>query len=203
MCGGCDFGDTSHSLLPSECPMPVRSPQLTSMIAVGACLLVLITSTAVRAADPPAAPTRAPAAGSEASAVELPRFQAGLWEYRRTLVRGDTAKPQVTTIRKCADPAAEMREKMADLRKKNCQFAPLKRKQDRYVSSWTCPTSGGLMRFRDVLIAKDATSYQDVSETRSAQRATEQKIEATRLGECPGLGAGAPLRPTPKRPSHP
>jgi uncharacterized protein DUF3617 len=181
--------------------MPVRSPQLTSMIAVGACLLVVITSTAVRAADPPAAP--APAAAPDTTAVELPKFQPGLWEYRRTVMRGDTARPQVTTIRKCADPGADMRQKMADLRNKNCQFAPLRRNQDRYISSWNCPTPGGPMRFRDVLIAKDASSYQDVSETRSAQHATQQKIEARRLGECPGLGSGAALPRTPRPPRKP
>jgi hypothetical protein len=181
--------------------MPVRSPQLTTMIAVSACLLVLITGTAVRAAEPPAA--AAPTAGSETSAVELPRFQAGLWEYRRTLVRGDTAKPQVTTIKKCADPAAEMREKIEDLRKKNCQFTPLRRNEDHYLSSWLCPTPSGPMRFRDVLIARDLTSYQDVSETHSAQHVTQQKIEARRLGECPGLGSGVPMPRTPKRPRQP
>ena len=104
--------------------MPVRSPQLTSMIALGACLLILI-STALRAADPPAAP--APAGRPETSAVELPRFQP-----------------------------------------------------------------------RDVLIASDLTSYQDMSETHSAQHVTQQKIEARCLGECPGLGAGTPLPRTPK-----
>jgi hypothetical protein len=149
---------------------------------MGTCI-VLLSSAAVRAAEPPPAVA---AAAPQATAVELPNFQPGLWEYRRTLVRGDTAKPQVTTIKKCADPAAEMREKIENLRKKNCQFTPLRRNQDHYLSSWTCPTPGGQMRFRDVLIAKDASSYQDVSETRSAQRATQQKIEARRLGECPG-----------------
>ncbi len=59
------------------------------------------------------------------------------------------------------------------------------------------------MRFRDVLLAKDPNGYQVVSETRSAQRVTQQKIEATRLGECPGMGSGAPLTPTPKPVHHP
>ena len=179
--------------------MPVRSPQLTSMI-VGACLLILI-STALRAADPPAAP--APAAGSETSAVELPRFQAGLWEYRRTLVSGQSAKPQVSMVRKCADPSADIREKIADLKKKNCQFTPLRRNQDHYLSSWVCQTPKGAMRFRDVLTASDESSYQDVSETHSAQHISQQKLEARRLGECPGLGAGAPMTPTPKKPRPP
>ena len=177
--------------------MPVRSPQLTSTI-VGACLLSLI-STALRAADPPATP----ATGPESSAVELPRFQPGLWEYRRTLVSGKSAKPQVSMVRKCADPSADIREKIADLKKKNCQFAPLRRNQDHYISSWVCQTPTGAMRFRDVLTAKDEGSYQDVSETHSAQHISQQKVEATRLGECPGLGAGAPMTPTLKKPRPP
>ena len=176
-------------------PLTLAALTPTALTAVVACLLILI-STALRAADPPAAP--APAGGPETNAVELPRFQPGLWEYRRTLVRGDTARPQVTTIKKCADPAAEMREKMEVLRQKHCEFAPLKRNQDRYVSSWLCPTPTGPMKFRDVLTASDLTSYQDVSETHSAQRVTQQKIEARRLGECPGLGASTPLPRTPK-----
>ena len=181
--------------------MSVRNLQLTSMIAVGTCLLVAMTCTPVRAVNPP--PARAPAADSQTSTAELPRFQAGLWEYRRTLVRGDKTKPQVTTVKKCADPAAEMREKMEALRKKSCQFTPLRRNQDHYVSSWLCPAPGGPVRFRDVLIASDLTSYQDVSEAHSAQHVTQQKIEARRLGECPGLGSGAPLRRTPKPPRQP
>lgn len=174
--------------------MPLRSPQLTSMTAVGACLLVVITSTAVRAAEPPAA--AALAAGPETSAVELPRFQAGLWEYRRTVIRADVAKPQVAIVKKCSDPGADMREKMENLKKKNCQFAPLRQTGERYISSWVCQTPTGAIRFRDVLVAKDANSYQDLSETRTAQRVTQQKLDATRLGDCPGMGSGAPLAPT-------
>ncbi len=181
--------------------MPVRSPQLTSLIALGACLLAVITSTAARATDPPAAP--APPATSETSAAELPRFQPGLWEYRRTLVSGKSAKPQVSTVRKCADPSADIREKIADLKKKNCQFAPLRRNQDHYLSSWVCQTPRGAMRFRDVLTATDDSSYQDVSETHTAQQISQQKLEAKRLGECPGLGAGAPMTPPPKKPRPP
>ena len=115
-----------------------------------------IMSTASRAADPPDTP--APAAGSETSAVELRRFQPGLWEYRRTLVSGNSAKPQVSTVRKCADPSADIRKKIADLRKRNCQFTPLRRKQDHYLSSWICQTPKGAMRFHDVLKASDESS---------------------------------------------
>jgi hypothetical protein len=153
----------------------------------------------------PAALTPVPAApAQQPPAVELPTFQFGLWEYRRTTLRADTAKPQVATIKKCADPGADMREKMENLKQKGCQFAPLKRSGDHYVSSWTCQTASGAMRFRDVLTVKNANSYQDMSETHTTQRVSQQKLEATRLGDCPGMGVGAPLTPTPNPPGgHP
>lgn len=160
--------------------MPVRRPHIETRATLVSCLL-LFSSAAVRAADPAPAGLTA-----DSAATELPSFKPGLWEYRRTLVTGDSGKAQASTIRKCADPGADIREKMANLKKKHCQFAPMRHNKDRYVSSWVCPTVSGPMRFRDVLIAKDATGYQDVSETRSGQRVTEQKIEAVRVGECPG-----------------
>jgi hypothetical protein len=80
MCGGCEFGDICDSLLPRECPMPVRSPPLTTLIALGA--LFLLTPDAAR-----------------------------------TQLRADMAKPHVSIIRKCADPGADMREKMEALKK--------------------------------------------------------------------------------------
>src|SRR5205807_1245029 len=119
------------------------------------------------------------------------------------LLAPDTGKPQVATTRKCADPTVEMREKMETLKKKGCQFAPLKRNSDRYISSWVCQTPNGAMRFRDVLLAKDADSYEDLSETHTRQRVMQQRIEAARRGECPGIGSGAPLTPTRKPPRRP
>jgi hypothetical protein len=133
-----------------------------------------------------------PGATSAAAAVELPNFQAGLWEYRRTVVKGDTASPQVSTLTKCVDPSAEIRKKMAELKSRNCQFAPLRRHGDSYASSWTCPTTDGAIRFRSVLTVTDPTSYVDMSETRSAQGVIQQKMEARRLGECPAPSVNAP-----------
>jgi hypothetical protein len=87
---------------------------------------------------------------------------------------------------------------MESLKKKNCQFAPLKKSGESYISSWTCQTPTGALRFRDVLTAKSADDYEVTSEARSPQRVSQQKLEATRVGECPGMGAGAPLTRTPK-----
>jgi len=185
--------------------MPVRCPPVTTLTAMTATFLLLAGAAPAAepaTAAPEATQPAAPAAATD-SPVELPMFRSGLWEFRRTLLRADAAKPQASTIRKCADPGADMRDKMESLKKKDCQFAPLRHTSDRYISSWTCQTPTGAMRFRDVLLAKDPNSYQVVSETRSAQRVTQQKIEAMRLGECPGMGSGAPLTPTPKPVHHP
>ena len=188
--------------------MRVRRLHLASTTALVGSFL-LLSGLPAGAADPepaaspataPAAPA-APAAAADTAAVELPSFRPGLWEYRRTLMQG--GRPQVSTTRKCADPGADMREKMAELRKKNCQFEPLRRAKEHYISSWVCQTPSGAMRFRDVLTATDDSSYQDVSETHTAQHTSQQKLEARRLGECPGLGAGAPLMPTKPPRRHP
>ena len=177
--------------------MTVRSPHLATVTALIGCFLLLVQAS-VSAADPPAGAVVAVPVAPAATPVELPGFQPGLWEYKRTLMSDGWAKPQVSTIKKCTDPTTDMREKFADLRKKSCHFEPLKRNNDRYLSSWLCQTPSGAMRFRDVLIAKDLTSYEDLLETRSGQHMTQQRIEARRLGECPGLGVGAPLKSTPK-----
>jgi hypothetical protein len=174
--------------------MTVRSPHLASTTALISGLL-LFSGGPTRAADPePAATSPAtPAPAADTAAVELPSFRPGLWEYRRTLMRG--GRPQVSTTRKCTDPGVDIREKMAQLRKKNCQFAPLRRTHEHYISTWVCQTPTGAMRFRDVLTATDDSSYQDVSETHTAQHISQQKLEARRLGECPGLGAPPPRHP--------
>jgi hypothetical protein len=147
--------------------------------------------TAATAADPKPEliepPTTAP---------ELPQFKPGLWEYRRTVANGPSAKPQVSTLRKCVDPTAEIRSKMSMLKTRNCQFTPLSKKQDQYVSSWTCPSPTGPIRFRDVLIVKDLAHYENVSEVQTAQNVSQQKIEATRVGECSKPEVPGPLGPS-------
>lgn len=146
--------------------------------------------------------TASSASSAVAEPVELPAFRFGLWEYQRTLMQGTTPTPQVTSMKKCVDPGEEMRAKMDSLKKRGCQFEPLRRHNDRYISSWVCQTQTGQLRFRDVLIVKDENGYQDVGETHSPQGVSQQKLTATRLGDCPGLGSGAPLLPTPKLPAH-
>jgi hypothetical protein len=124
--------------------------------------------------------------------VELPAFQAGLWQYRRTVVKDDSPSPRISMLRKCADPSTEIRTKMAQLESRSCRFAPLVRRRGRYLSTWICPTPEGPTRFRAVLIVKGATGYTDLSEMRSAQHVARQRIEATRIGACPENGRSTP-----------
>jgi hypothetical protein len=151
---------------------------------------LLTLGSGVSAADPETA-----SSSPQVTSPELPQFKPGLWEYRRTAANGSSAKPQVSTVRKCGDPTADIRSKMSLLKTKNCQFTPLRKTQDHYISSWTCPTPNGPVRFRDVLIVKDLTSYEDVSEAHTAQRVSQQKIEATRVGECSNAAAAGPQDP--------
>ena len=171
--------------------MTIRSAHSGTLTILGCCALMPLAHDA-HGADR-AVPTQ-----SAAAAAELPDFQAGLWEYRRIAVASDSARPRFDTLRKCADPSTEIRMKMARLKSRACQFTPLVRRDGGYVSSWTCPTPAGRISFRHVLIVRDATSYLAMSETRLGPRVVQQKIEARRLSECPGMGAGAPLLPTPK-----
>jgi hypothetical protein len=176
--------------------MSDRSAHLRMLTIVGCCVLTPFGRGAL--ADSPGQATTAPAA-----AVELPSLQAGLWEYRRTLTTAQSVKPQVSSIRKCADPGLDIREKKAALQIKGCEFGPVKRHDSRYTSSWTCTTTTGTVKFRDVLIVKDATHYEDLSEMHSAQQVTQQRIEAARVGDCPAGGIGAPKTPIPKALAHP
>jgi hypothetical protein len=129
--------------------------------------------------------------------VELPAFQAGLWQYRRTVVKDDSPSPRISMLRKCADPSTEIRTKMAQLESRSCQFTPFARQQNRYTASWTCPTPNGPMSFRAVLIVKGVTGYTDLSEMRSAQHVARWRIEAIRIGACPENAPSPPSSPSP------
>ena len=160
---------------------PVRFAPATILI----CSLLLVAGPRWAAS---AEPTAAAPTVAAARADELPHFQPGLWEYRRTLMKPGADKPQVSTFQKCSNPTTEFRQKMAELEKKGCQFLPAERNQQGYISQWTCPTPAGPMRFRDVLISQSDTTYQTVSEAHSDDKVVRTTIDAVRLGECADVG---------------
>ena len=162
--------------------LPVSSAPATTLI----CSLLLVVGPRWAAAAEPAAPptvTETPQP-PRATAPELPNLQPGLWEYRRTLLKSGAGKPEVSTFQKCSDPATEFRQKMAELEKKGCQFLPAERNPQGYISQWSCPTSSGVVKFRDVLISQSDITYQTVTEARSNEQVQRSTIDAVRLGEC-------------------
>jgi hypothetical protein len=174
--------------------MSLRSAVIGTLTTVVGCLLPALEPPAHANTEPPRSTRDKPATMAPA-AVELPFFEPGLWEYRRTVVKDDSPGPQVSMLRKCADPSTEIRKKMVELGKRSCRFAPLAHRRHRYISSWTCPTPLGPTRFRAVLIVRSPAGYTDLSEMRTTEHVARQRIEAARIGDCPASGQ---LRPNPQ-----
>ena len=181
--------------------MPVRSATVGMLAIAGCCLLQPGQQLARATPLPSPEPHSHKPVASDTAAVALPVFQPGLWQYRRTVMNNDSPRPQVSMLRKCADPTTEIREKMAQLESRSCRFAPFSLRYGRYYSSWTCPTPEGPTRFRAVLIVRGAAGYTDLSEMHSTQHRARQTIEAQRIGECPASRPLPPrnpnLKPTP------
>jgi hypothetical protein len=116
----------------------------------------------------------------------LPAFRPGMWEYRRTQVSSAGGKPQTATLRKCSDPSAEFKQKLAELKQKGCVFSPMKQNGRRYEASWRCAAPDGSIRaMRDIITVNSDTSYVNESEARASRRVTHSTIVATRQGDCP------------------
>ena len=181
--------------------MSLRRLVFGTLATVGCCLLPPLGQPGYANTEPPRSTHHKPATMG-AAAVELPFFEPGLWQYRRTVVKDGSPRPQTSMLRKCADPSTEMREKMAELGKRSCRFAPLAHRHHRYISSWTCPTPLGPTSFRAVLIVRDPAGYTDLSEMRAREHVARQRIEAARIGECPASGLDRQFRPNPRAMSH-
>jgi hypothetical protein len=173
--------------------MPMRSAAFGTLAAMGCCLLPPLGHPAHASHEPPRS-THHKHATLSAPEADLPFFQPGLWEYRRTVVSDASPAPQISILRKCADPSTEIRRKMAQLGHRGCRFAPLAHRRGRYISSWTCPTRLGPTRFRAVLIVRDAARYTDLSEMRAGAQVARQRIEAAWIGECSASVPGGQLR---------
>ena len=180
--------------------MPIRSAAFGTLMMVGCCLLPSLGHRAHANTEPPRSSHHKPS--TMAAAADLPLFEPGLWEYRRTVMKDSMSSPQVSMLRKCADPTTEIRTKMADLGKRSCQFARPTHRPQRYFSSWICPTALGPTRFRAVLIVRGPAGYTDLSEMRSMQHVTRQRIEAARIGECPASGSDRQSPPNPQAMEH-
>jgi hypothetical protein len=149
-----------------------------------------------RAAPPAVRPhAQRPAARAAAKSepgVQLPVFEPGMWEYRRTMTVTKRGIPQNASVKKCSDPSKDIREKLNELQQRGCKFAPTTHSGERYHLQWECAAQGGPITMSDVLTTKGADSYEDVLESRYGQRVTRSVIVATRISACPPLPTAVP-----------
>ena len=70
------------------------------------------------------------------------------------------------------------------------------------LSTEVFPTPLGPTKFHAVLIVRGTVSYTDLSEMRTTEHVTRQRIEATRIGECPASEPGRQFHPNPQAIEH-
>jgi hypothetical protein len=184
--------------------MPTRS---SATILTRGIVLALTAAASAAANSPAPQPRPATRSGAEAPTApsQLPPLRPGLWEYRRTVYTAADSKPRKTTFQVCADPNAEIRERLETLRRKGCVFSPVLTRGKQYQSSWRCPVSSGVLVDHNIMLVADDSSYQDDNEIRSGEHFTRSRLVATRVGECPaGMHRGEAVqsgpRPDPRPP---
>jgi hypothetical protein len=190
-----------------------RAPWLPAL-ALALAAPALAVEPAASPSQSPASPESAAPPRSEAEA-DVPTLQPGMWQYERTVSsrvrslpgqpRPAQSNPAQTKMSKCTNPTLEMRNKIAELKKKGCRFMPTVHTGNTYRASWACPTHGGVLALTQVLTVENDSGYEDASEARFEEQVTRTKIVATRVGDCPLL-PGVPKqrrRPPPLSPSSP
>jgi hypothetical protein len=168
-------------------------PRRCCSIVLG-LVAVLSVGTGYGADPAPLAADAQSAAAARDPSIGLPAFRPGLWEYRRTQISSAGGKPQTATIRKCTDPSAQFRQKLAQLKQRGCVFSPLKQIGRQYEAKWRCSApDGAVLAMRDTITVNSESSYLNESEAFVSHEATHSTIVATRQGDCPPTAA--PARP--------
>jgi hypothetical protein len=138
-------------------------------------------ATPAPAAGPAAASKPAPSAGAQPD--DVPQFEPGMWEYRRTVTSG--LKHDAQVVKRCSSPTTDIRQKLAGLSGQGCSMSPPVHHENHYEFRWVCPAAHGVAVFRDRVTFISTASYQDDDEVLHAPQATRTTIVATRLGDCP------------------
>ena len=141
------------------------------------------------AAAPAAAPAAASAPAAAARAAEVPKFEPGMWEYRRTMRTkkpkvGD-APPEPEVSKRCGNPTSDIRQRLASLASQGCRNSPLVYREDHYQFTSVCSAANGVAVIHDVLTFKSSTGYQEDEDVMHAPQVTHTSTVATRVGECP------------------
>jgi hypothetical protein len=116
---------------------------------------------------------------------ELPAFEPGLWEFKRTVESVAQPGTRPDTVRRCSDPRRDIRQKMTAMMSKGCRIVGMTHNGNRYRSKWSCMVEDGAVEVSNLIVADTTTAYQDVNESHYGQKTTRSVVEATRVGDCP------------------
>jgi hypothetical protein len=140
------------------------------------------------AAAAPAAPAPASAPTGAARTAEVPQFEQGMWEYRRTVRTkkpkvGD-APPEPEVSKRCGSPTSDIRQRLASLANQGCRNSPLVQRENHYEFTSVCSAANGVAVIHDVVTFLSSTGYQEDEDVMHAPQVTRSTTVATRVGEC-------------------
>jgi hypothetical protein len=109
---------------------------------------------------------------------EWPTLRQGMWEFRRT-VGGNAMAP----VKKCTQPADDMRRQNEILRKGGCKLAPMKRSGNTYTLRSECTGPVTASQTSVLTVASDGDYRIEVRGTVDGAPTTETLV-ARRIGDC-------------------
>lgn len=133
------------------------------------------------------------------AADDLPSFQPGLWSFTITVHAQGAVKPQVQTLRRCANPTDDIRRKWQVLASKTCRFSPVAHDGKRYTYSSTCQKDQMLLNMKAVITVDSAQAYQVETESRTNNQVRRESLVAKREGACPERSDGHLPVPLPRK----
>jgi len=133
----------------------------------------------------PSSPALALPPGAVQTLAELPAFEPGMWEFRRTVELGTHPGNQPDRLSKCSDPLNDIRQKMTEMSRKGCRIVGMSHLGSKFRSTWSCAYGDGVVSVSNVITAANTTHYEDVNETRYGEKTTRTVVVATRTGNCP------------------
>ena len=145
--------------------MKVRSPSnaIATTVRFVLAASVLATATAVGAED-------------------LPQFQPGLWEFKRTIEElKQGVKPPPLNLQECVDPTASLKKHKET---PGCKFSPITKSGDSYSFTADCQTDRGRLRSKNVITVETDSAYRLRVESQAGEQQWTELLVARRIGEC-------------------
>ena len=131
-----------------------------------------------------------------ALAVDLPTFQQGKWDFRRSVMVGAQKQPAVQSIQKCINPTDDIRSKWEALARQTCKFSPVRHADNKYQYSAICTKNGVSMHTMSVITVQGPTAYEVVTRSTTGERLSAETLSAHRVGDCSEPATQATTQPT-------